>query len=134
MYLLVGSRTMFDGNVEVERKQAVHKAVKAKVPVDKITGLPLGLDAGGGAASSREQGSARKFMTQGESIWALQYRKIKFKWFFSRNIDQAFLEAGARWKIVGERSDDDEEEDVVEAVWEEEEITEDMVGVLEDSK
>ena len=128
VYLLVGSRTLFDGNVEVERKQAVHKAVKAKVPVDKITGLPLGLDAGGEASSSSSQGSTRKFMTQGESIWALQYRKIKFKWFFSKSVDEAFLEAGSRWKIVGQRSDEDEE-DIVEVVWEDEEMTEDMVGV-----
>lgn len=119
VYLLVGSQTLFDGNVEVTRKQDAHRELGVKVPVDKIMGIPAGLDTRGNASSTQNVGSTRKFTTQGESIWALQYRKIKFKWFFSKAVDQAFLEKGSRWKIVGERSEEnDDEEDVVEAIWE----------------
>ena len=39
-------------------------------------------------------------MAADEQIYAVQYRKVRFRWFSSRNLDRAALEKG-RWKVHG---------------------------------
>jgi hypothetical protein len=56
-----------------------------------------------------------------EQVCAVQYRKVDFEWFRSRDLDRASLEKGCRWKIYWGTSDEeysgDEEDadDVLEA-------------------
>lgn len=65
---------------------------------------------------------ARSFRAPGEQIYAVQYRKVEFKWLSSRSIDKTTLERNNRWKIFWSaglrKGGDDEfegEDDVVEA-------------------
>ncbi|KAL0631811.1 hypothetical protein Q9L58_009321 [Maublancomyces gigas] len=60
------------------------------------------------------------FSGSGEQIYAIQYRKLKFSWFSSRNIEKSCLERDNRWKVFwdpgirGEESDEEEEDDLLE--------------------
>jgi hypothetical protein len=37
----------------------------------------------------------------GEQVYAVQYRKIRFKWHSSRDLNPATLEKGSRWVVHG---------------------------------
>ena len=55
-------------------------------------------------------------MAVGEQIYAVQYRKFRFRWFSSRDLDRAALEKGNRWKVHGSlRGQEVGTNDVVEA-------------------
>ena len=55
----------------------------------------------------------------GELVFGVQYRKVQFRWFSSRKIDNAFLNMGwNRWKVFaigGRNFVEDEEDDIVDA-------------------
>jgi hypothetical protein len=51
----------------------------------------------------------------GEQICAVQYRKVRFKWFSSRDLDTAALDKETRWKVYwNERGEETGTNDVVE--------------------
>jgi nucleoside phosphorylase len=71
-------------------------------------------------------GTTAPFLRPGELIVAVEYRKVQFHWFWSRDVDRAFLEIGCnRWELgviirtgsddEGEELDEEEEEDIIEA-------------------
>lgn len=78
-----------------------------------------------------EHSRSRSFDAPGEQIYAVQYRKVEFKWFSSRKIERISLERDNRWKVYWSEqvrgdnspeadwedggSDGDEDEDVLEA-------------------
>lgn len=72
--------------------------------------------------SAREVNNHREctFSGSGEHIYAIQYRKLRFSWYSSRDIKKSFLEPNNRWKIFwepgtrGAESEDEEEDDVLE--------------------
>jgi len=55
-------------------------------------------DPGVAANNIAKQGIQRRFVADGEQICAIQYRKVRFKWFSSRDLDAAMLEKKIRWK------------------------------------
>jgi hypothetical protein len=60
----------------------------------------------------------RTYTACGDGMYAVQYRKLRFKWYSSRNLEKATLEKDNRWKLSPEaRGDDDgDEDDVVEVL------------------
>lgn len=40
-------------------------------------------------------------MAAGEQVYAVQYRKVRFKWYSSRDLDRAALEKGSQWVVHG---------------------------------
>lgn len=72
--------------------------------------------------SLREVNNQREctFSGSGEQIYAVQYRKLRFSWYSSRDIKNSFLEPNNRWKVFweagarGEESEDEGEDDVLE--------------------
>jgi nucleoside phosphorylase len=55
-----------------------------------------------------------------EKVFCFEYRKVKFKWFSSRTLDNAFLELGSRWKVPSSRTDKLEDlDDIVDVTLEE---------------
>ena len=89
----------------------------------------------GNATSKREQ----SWSTTGELVFAVQYRKIQFNWYFRRQVESSFLEKGNRWQVLwdtrGDNVEQDEaEEDILEAMMtDDEELTEEMI-LLEDDE
>ena len=124
-YVVTGFRTLFDANVVQNNISSKDARAAIKVPLGAI--LAGGVDPTGGLADlglrgglGRTARQQQKYLTHGEQIYAVQYRKITFKWFSSKSVDAAFLDAKNRWKILGEDvrapgKEDEEEEDVVEA-------------------
>lgn len=123
VYLVVGFHTLCDAKFAMRIESASHEGGQALVPVGNlVTGGVDGLfgdgvlDVGLGGSHQKSQGHKKSFMAPGEQIYAVQYRKVNFKWFSSRNIDKAFLEADNRWKIFwNARGQETGEDDVVEA-------------------
>lgn len=126
MYLVIGLHTLT--NVQVTQKTVSKGKTGGGA---EISGLPAGVALApvGGILNARvhtvREVDSRfecKFDTTGEQIYAIQYRKLKFKWHSSRELDNASLERNNRWKILwspdmrgstGEDLDDGED-DVLE--------------------
>lgn len=100
--------------------------------------LGVSAKAGGKAGDNTEY----RWRVEEEVVYAVQYRKIEFRWFFSRSVEKSFLEKGNRWQILwGTRGhvdsqDNEGEEDVVEAVLADTdgEADEEIVDGYEDSE
>lgn len=76
-----------------------------------------------GAVVTRDVGKDRElaFQAPGEQVFAIIYRKVKFKWLSSRTISNMSLEPNSRWKTCwdwrgeDDEDDDEDEDDVLEA-------------------
>jgi hypothetical protein len=52
----------------------------------------------------------------GEQVCTVQYRKVRFKWFSSSDLDKTSLEKNSRWKVYWNvRGQENGTNDVVEA-------------------
>lgn len=56
-------------------------------------------DLGFGVNHSSQQGVFRRFVAVGEHVCAVQYRKVRFKWFSSHDLDKVSLEKNNRWNV-----------------------------------
>lgn len=128
VFLVTGIKTVTDANVGVELTKGKEASGEVRLPVDAAAAgvpamLPGGLmDVGAGVSASRQAVEKTGFDAPGEQIFAVQYRKIKFRLFRSRRVENGFLEEGARWQIyAGARGEaeeglsEEEDEDAVDA-------------------
>jgi hypothetical protein len=104
VYLVVGYHTMLDAQVTEEGGVTDETTGSVEVPVTAAltaTGvvIPLEgvLDPTVGGHSKRSQGEQKQFVAPGEQICAVQYRKLRFKWYSSRDLDSATLGPN-QWK------------------------------------
>ncbi|KAJ5559967.1 nucleoside phosphorylase domain-containing protein [Penicillium frequentans] len=65
-----------------------------------------------------EQSDTNALSCIGEAVYAVQYRKLKFKWYRRKDIDAASLQKGNCWQSLytsrGDDDEDDEAEDYLE--------------------
>ena len=107
IYVVVGYHTMLDAQVVEGAADALESSGQLGLPVTEValaaTGVmvPLGDIADPRVAGNniKKQGIQRQFVADGEQICAVQYRKVRFKWFSSRDLDTALLEKETRWKM-----------------------------------
>jgi len=107
IYVVVGYHTMLDAQVVEGAADALESSGQLGLPVTEValaaTGVmvPLGDIADPRVAGNniKKQGIQRQFVANGEQICAVQYRKVRFKWFSSRDLDAALLEKDTRWKM-----------------------------------
>jgi hypothetical protein len=128
-YMIVGIHTVKDAEVTHNHRNAVETKASIQLPVDALAApgaVPGDIaNFGAGAEKWRELGESSSFVAPGEQVIAIQYRKLKFKWFSSRALEFAYLEKGNRWKVylLGDKAEPGEDaqdvEDVVEAEFEE---------------
>jgi hypothetical protein len=148
-YVITGLRTLFDGEIKQNQSSSNSSGGGVQIPLGAI--LAGGLDPTLGLVDVGLKGELGKtakqqqvYLAPEEQIYAVQYRKIAFKWFSSKSVDAAFLDAKNRWKILGEEvrgpeEDDDDEEDIVEADIEDilalhDKVEETMVAVADDQE
>jgi hypothetical protein len=107
MYLTVGYHVIVDALVYERRGEM--GSPESRASEDSNTTLVARIDS--------SNGHEREYGAPGEHIYAVQYRKLRFKWFSSRDVDQAVLEPTNRWKLsLGARGEEDgDEDDVLEA-------------------
>ncbi|QKX53214.1 uncharacterized protein TRUGW13939_00290 [Talaromyces rugulosus] len=105
IYFVVGYRTINDAYVATRTGAQVGMGGKLVMPVSAgLTAagvvVPLGsiFDPGltGSVGYTDEQ--QRLFVSQGEQIIAVQYRKVSFKWFASKTADRATLAKKTQWE------------------------------------
>jgi nucleoside phosphorylase len=103
IHLVVGFRSLWHERIPITSSQAqVFESPD-----------PMGARMNRGDEANRER---PLYIFPGELIYAVQYRKLKFAWYRSRDLDLAQLQRGNCWlSLFTERGDDvDEDEDVIE--------------------
>ena len=106
IYVVVGYHTLLDARVVEGANTARESRAKLEVPVTAslaATGvlIPVGhvIDPSIAGHQQHSESTKKQFVATGEQICAVQYRKVCFKWFSSKDLDSAALEKENRWKI-----------------------------------
>jgi len=117
LYLIVGYFTVKNARIREEIITRRQTGGEFEIPATILTTTPVSLTPALGAGAGTRQRHVRTFDVHGEQVYAVQYRKVVFKWYSSRSLDSASLEKSNRWKIQwGVRGqEDDGEDDVLEA-------------------
>ncbi|RPB06858.1 hypothetical protein P167DRAFT_609826 [Morchella conica CCBAS932] len=110
VYLVVGFHTVVDAVVAVNDKDSGGLGGSA------TEGELLGVEVGRKGGTVQRRG----WLAEGEQVYAVQYRKIGFKWFSSK-VEKGVLGKN-RWRVCFGRGKE-YEEDSVEVVLEEEQIS-----------
>src|SRR2546423_3606683 len=106
IYVVVGYHTLLDAKIIEGAVELGESAAQLSLPVTAaIAGagviVPLGdiADPEIAADNSKTKSLQRRYVAIGEQVCAVQYRKVRFKWFSSRDLDAAALEKDTRWKV-----------------------------------
>ncbi|KAI9859118.1 MAG: hypothetical protein M1813_007074 [Trichoglossum hirsutum] len=128
IYVVVAYHTLFDtriieqlggqsaasGNLEIPVSRAL-TASNVVVPFTNITDPRLG-----GSRDHRKDEQTR-FIAPGEQIYAVQYRKVRWRWFTSNKVDKMTLAKKAWWERYDRpRYLESESEDMIEVELEDE--------------
>ncbi|KAF2098107.1 hypothetical protein NA57DRAFT_76902 [Rhizodiscina lignyota] len=120
-----------------ERKSRQHHS-DLTVPVSTIAtggmdvlGFGGSLDSGGGVSYSSSNDNQKTLVVEGESIYAIGYKRIVWKsWGLRRKeIDRAMLDNEITWSILGQRRGQEEEEEQISVDLSDDLDTEDVAGV-----
>lgn len=126
IFMVVGYHTMSNAAVVLGVDDAQERSGQVQAPVSNALAaggvvLPSGgiLDPKFSAQQSESRGAKLQFTAPGERTCALQYRKVVYQWFSSRDLDSATLNKGILWKsLKGTRSasekTDTNDDDVLE--------------------
>lgn len=117
VYLVVGYYTVTDALVVEQVRNQTGTSGQAVLPLSNAliaAGIPLLfdniVDPGVSLSHEAESGFGRRYVAQGEQICAVQYRKLRFGWLSSKNLNSATLAKEGRWKRYDKpRGDDDED-------------------------
>lgn len=106
IFVIVGYHTMTDARIIEGVVDAADASAWLQFPVGEVllaagVVVPLGIlaDPGFEVNNSSQQGVLGRFVAVGEQVCAVQYRKVRFKWFSSRDLDKVSLEKNNRWKV-----------------------------------
>ncbi|GMF67740.1 hypothetical protein COH20_005579 [Aspergillus flavus] len=105
IYLVVGYHTVLDARIGVQKSEGKEIGGQLTAPISaglNASGVvvPLGglVDPSVGGSRDHSESLEMQFEAPGEQIVAVQYRKVKFGFLSSRNVDTAALNKVARWK------------------------------------
>jgi hypothetical protein len=105
VYLVVGCHTVLDAQIIEQHGGQSTSGGKLVMPVSAAltaTGVvvPMGNinDAGLSGSRGRMEDEQRHFKAQGEQICAVQYRKVRLRWFASSKVDNMMLGKETQWK------------------------------------
>jgi hypothetical protein len=125
VYMVVGLQTLLDAKLTEHTTTSSKKGTDITVPValavTATTGVPIPLgdilDSGVKAEWLKGNKALGMFLAQGEQVYAVQYRKIEFRWFSSGKVSEgATLREGAVWKSFWTRNVGTEDEFEVDSV------------------
>jgi len=114
IYLVVGIKTLTDPIVTHSQQRSTNNSADIKIPVKQVpSAIGPGFGFGGSRTNDFGQDSCCKGV--GEQVYSVQYRKIRFEKFSSRDVDRTFLENGNRWKLfVSRRGEEDGYDDIID--------------------
>jgi hypothetical protein len=107
LFVVVGYHTMSNAIIVLGADDAQDISGQVQVPVSEAMTaggvvLPVGgiLDPKISAQHGESRRAKLRFTAPGERICALQYRKVVYKWFSSRDLDSATLDKDNVWKSL----------------------------------
>jgi hypothetical protein len=103
VYMVTAIQTLTEASMELEGTDANEVKASDTVSLSKAAGaaLPPGIGDLKLLAEYRKSKHVETgFVAEGEQIYAIQYRKIKFNLFSSKEMGEANLEEGNRWKVM----------------------------------
>ncbi|KAF7172190.1 hypothetical protein CNMCM5623_004430 [Aspergillus felis] len=105
IYLVVGFHTILDAHIVEQSGEQSNSGGKLVVPITTALAASgvfiqpaIPVDPGLSGMRGRAEDQQRHFVAQGEQIVAVQYRKVRFKFFSSKDIDKATLAKKTRWE------------------------------------
>jgi hypothetical protein len=122
IYFVVGYHTILDARIVEQSGGQGMSSGNLVIPVSAALAaagivVPYSNLADSGLAGSRGrmEDEQRHFIARGEQICAVQYRKVRHRWFTSSKLDKMSLEKETRWERYDRpRYLDNDAEDVVE--------------------
>ncbi|KAI7246755.1 hypothetical protein KC343_g6754 [Hortaea werneckii] len=124
VYMIIGYQLVRDARVQGQNVHNKGSSFTVQAPgtaaVAAATGIPLlgdALDPSAGGDSIKRQASQQSFTLPGEQVVAIQYRRIRFRFFSSRHVERKHLDSKTMWKYVWDmRERKDDPENFTEAV------------------
>ncbi|KAJ5404021.1 hypothetical protein N7509_003892 [Penicillium cosmopolitanum] len=105
IYVVVGYHTVLDARIAEQSREQKALDGNLAIPISSAllaTGVvaPFGelADPRLAGSSGRAEDLQRQFVAQGEQIFAVQYRKVRFRFLSSKSVDNATLAKEARWE------------------------------------
>jgi hypothetical protein len=101
VYMIIGYHTVQDAQISQEATKNQTTSLKASVSPAVSTAISLGnsADLTAGPSHSNSYAVDMGFVSQGEQVCAIQYRKVRFRWFSSRKADTSSLGKNPYWKV-----------------------------------
>ena len=120
-YLVVELQTAQDATITRSDTTKNSNSAGVTVPVSTIAtggadvlGLGAALDVSADVSRTISNEASKKFMTEGESIFAVGYKKVLWKsWGFKKEIEKAVLDKEITWSMLGQKRGRDVEEEIV---------------------
>ncbi|KAI0378875.1 hypothetical protein F5Y04DRAFT_142121 [Hypomontagnella monticulosa] len=143
VYMICGFRTLVDARVEQSSNRSADLEMSTAIPASLIAaaaGAPIiiptiDMDLSAGLTTYRISKETAKYTANGEQVFAVQYRKVRFSRFSAKRLDKAYLERGNRWhSLLQSRAGqgiDNAAVDVVEAELDETLSPADLLGEYE---
>jgi hypothetical protein len=99
VYLVVGFLILKDATLTIDNSSTSDKTCGADTPATAVSAIsPLSLVAGATLGTTVSESRSGVSSAPGENIFSFWYRKVKFTWHFSRNIDNGLLGRTTHWK------------------------------------
>jgi len=123
VYLITGLHVMADAAVMDQHVMDSSFTLAFQVPVVEavtaaVGGLPISGDLvnpGVNMSKGKGHSTTRSFIAPGVQVAGVQYRKVRFKWYSSRDLDRSKLQKGSLWLVHGRlRGHDSAVNDVME--------------------
>jgi hypothetical protein len=112
VYVVVGYITMLDSRIIEGNSSASSSAGEIQAPLEASLAavgavIPSGAIGNVGLAGHQTRGEEtwRQLTVPGEQICAVQYCKVRLKWFRSSDVRESKLEKGNRWKLYWDGGD-----------------------------
>jgi hypothetical protein len=127
IYVVVAYHTLVNARIQEQLGGQSSAGGRLEVPVSTaLTAsgviVPFNMaDPGLSGSRGRVEDEQRQFIAPGEQIYAVQYRKVRWRWFSSNKVDEMTLATKAWWeKYDGPRNLQGEVENMVEVELEDE--------------
>lgn len=105
IYLVTGFHTLHDARIVEDVAIGGHIGGHAQIPLSAAlvaSGVlvPFGdtIDPSVSVKQTHDQGTRRTYTAPGEKICAIQYRRVRYRWFSSRELDKSYLDKRNVWK------------------------------------
>ena len=112
-FMITGFCTLKDAKLEKKGGSSTQTKIQANIPVAEAIGAVVASEVAnvgvkGSHTSKQEQLDSAEM--EGERIYAICYRKVKFKWHQRSSVNDAFLQSRNIWRTFSDTRSDAEED------------------------